>query len=239
MPGQIVTLYTEAAARQHLDVSKLLGHYNRFIFVWNLIVNKLNLKGRFKARLEKSPETSDKKCHFHPQNLQQINDKDDFASQLYTRSTFPANSNKRCHDGDLPLAFLLTSCHSRGFCSASRWCGRPRPSLSQLLPVWTKSKVTPFWLVIDNGTEQELLLPLVFCPNSHSFGSLFSITTLKCTCLLTLKALPPLPGELNTLPFSHMLLMFRTSVTRGRSEIVERGDRHSLFSLCGDKRAQS
>lgn len=48
----------------------------------------------------------------------------------------------------------------------------------------------------------------------------------------TLNVLPPLPGELNTLPFSHMLLMFRMlSVTMGRSTAPERGDRDSLFSL--------
>lgn len=48
----------------------------------------------------------------------------------------------------------------------------------------------------------------------------------------TLNVLPPLPGELNTLPFSHMLLMFRMlSVTTGRSTAPERGDRDSLFSL--------
>lgn len=65
----------------------------------------------------------------------------------------------------------------------------------------------------------------------------FLIYTFTCTTLSrpgTLKGLPAPPGELNTLPFSHMLLMFRMlSVTTGRSTAPERGDRDSLFSLCG------
>lgn len=43
-----------------------------------------------------------------------------------------------CYPSALPLAFLLTLCRSPGFCSATRWCGLPRLSSSQLLPVWKK-----------------------------------------------------------------------------------------------------
>lgn len=57
------------------------------------------------------------------------------------------------------------------------------------------------------------------------------------TSHLTLNWPPPPPGEEKTLPFSHMLLMFRMSVTTGRSTAPERGDRDSLFSLCGDNAA--
>lgn len=50
-------------------------------------------------------------------------------------------SRRSGRDGNnLPLAFLLTFSRSLGFCSATHWCGRPRPSSSQLLPVWTGVK---------------------------------------------------------------------------------------------------
>lgn len=63
-----------------------------------------------------------------------------------------------------------------------------------------------------------------------------SFLTSSITSSFTLNVLAPPPGELNTLPFSHMLLMFRMlSVTMGRSTAPERGDRDSLFSLCWDK----
>lgn len=57
---------------------------------------------------------------------------------------------------DLPLAFLLTFCRSPGFYSASRWCGLPRPSSSQLLPVWTEVKGQLSLVVIGNGAKQEV-----------------------------------------------------------------------------------
>lgn len=72
--------------------------------------------------------------------------------------------------------------------------------------------------------------------HTHTYRVSLTLSYLSPSCLFTLNVLPPLPGEVNTLPFSHMLLMFRMlSVTMGRSTAPERGDRDSLFSLCWDK----
>lgn len=48
--------------------------------------------------------------------------------------------DRSCCGGGLPLAFLLALCHSPEFYSASRWCGPPHLSSSQLLPVWAEVK---------------------------------------------------------------------------------------------------
>lgn len=68
---------------------------------------------------------------------------------LYTACTALPRS------GDLPLAFLLTFCRSLGFYSASRWCGPPRLSSSQLLPVWIGSKVSKAWSSSSAGLSRK------------------------------------------------------------------------------------
>lgn len=145
---------------------------------------------------------------------------------------------------DLPLAFLLVSCCSLGFYSASRWCGPLRLSLSQLLPVWTMSKVSQAWSSLAAGQSRKDQWTGLFpvCPSlAHTHRKFQQLSNILhhlyfFLFFFTLNVLPPLPGELNTLPFSHMLLMFRMlSVTTGRSTAPERGDRDSLFSLWGDR----
>lgn len=84
------------------------------------------------------------------------------------------------------------------------------------------------------GSSNKVSSFLSLCLSAHVTHS--KRLTSSTTSSFTLNVLPPLPGELNTLPFSHMLLMLRMlSVTTGRSAAPERGDRDSLFSLCGDK----
>lgn len=107
-------------------------------------------------------------------------------------------------------------------------------------------KGQPSLVITGSGAEQEgpvnwalsclsVLLSLIHTEGFNNF--LTSCTTFTFFLFFfTLNVLPPLPGELNTLPFSHMLLMFRMlSVTMGRSTAPERGDRDSLFSLWGDR----
>lgn len=82
-----------------------------------------------------------------------------------------------------------------------------------------------------------LPLSLSLCSHTHTQHVSLTLSYPSPSCIFTLNVLPPLPGEANTLPFSHMLLMFRMlSVTMGRSTAPERGDRDSLFSLCWDKK---
>lgn len=135
---------------------------------------------------------------------------------------------------DLPLAFLQMFCCSLGFYSASRWCGQPRPSSSQLLPVRKVAKSQPRLVLIVNGPTQEV--PVNRAPSSLSAPiahTNINFSILSAISPFTLNTPPLLPGEANTLPFSHMLLMFRMlSVTTGRSTAPERGERDSLFSLC-------
>lgn len=103
----------------------------------------------------------------------------------------------------------------------------------------TKSQLSA--VVIVNRSTQEVpvnwalsSLFLSLCSNhTHTHRVSLNLSYPSLVQLFTLNVLPPLPGEVNTLPFSHMLLMFRMlSVTMGRSTAPERGDRDSLFSLC-------
>lgn len=82
------------------------------------------------------------------------------------------------------------------------------------------------------GSFLSVLLSLIHTESFNNFLTSCTTFTFFFFFFFTLNVLPPLPGELNTLPFSHMLLMFRMlSVTTGRSTAPERGDRDSLFSL--------